>query len=293
MDCTRTGGIAFVAAVTAALATTAFAERPAGALKVATHNINWGNVDLETMANTIRQADADVVCLQETNEQSEQYIRRTLKKAYSEIYFHGHQGRLEAERLGFLSRHQITRLLFVEPKHGLFGAYIAHVKTQGTTIQIVNVHLQPVILPRNSGLRQALSAFAAMEQTHSQEIRHILESVEPDVPTVIAGDFNSLSEFQAPSFLRKKGFVDSFAQIHDNPDSQPTWRWRLRSGEWSLRLDYIFHSQHLKTTESIVIRCSASDHYLVTSVLQPSEGVGKQEEQAPAAAARRSEGPPD
>lgn len=274
---TRPNTTAIMVTIAVACAATAFAGQPPDTLKVATYNINWGNLDLRTMVSTIRQADADVVCLQETNQQSERYIRLALKKAYPQIHFRGHQGRLGAERFGFLSRHPITRLSFVKPKHGLFGAYIAHVRTRGTTLQIVNVHLQPVMLPRNAGLRQALSAFAAMEQTHAKEIAHVFERLRPDLPTIVAGDLNSLSTFQAPLFLKKKGFVDSFAQVNDNPDSQPTWRWPLKIGEWSLRIDYIFHSRHLKTTESAVIRSNASDHYLVASVLRPSPAKSMQE----------------
>lgn len=272
--------IAIVAAIVAACTAIAFADQPAGGLKVAAYNINWGNIDLKTAVSTIQKADADVVCLQETNGTSERYIRRALKKTYRQMHFRGHRGKYGAERFGFLSRHPITTLSFVPPKHGLFGAYVARARVRGVEIQIVNVHLQPVIPPRNAGLLQALSAFAAMEQTHAKEISHIFEKLVPDSPTIIAGDFNSLSTFQAPSFLKKRGFVDSFAQVHDNPDAQPTWRWRFRNGAWSLRIDYIFHSRHLTTTESAVIRSSASEHYLVASVLQPSKAESEEQKKA-------------
>ena len=267
MSCTKRWSTAIVAAIAAAWAQVALADLPSGALKIATYNINWGNIDLKTAAETIARADADVVCLQETNQASEAHFRRVLKKTYPHMHFRGHRGKFGAERFGFLSRYPITSQVFVPPKHGLFGAYIAHVKMRDAELQVVNVHLQPVILPRNAGLREAVSAFAAMEKTHAKEISHIFERIRADRPAIIAGDFNSLSTFRAPSFLKKKGFVDSFAQVHDSPDSQPTWHWRFRKGEWSLRIDYIFHSRHLRTAESAVVKSNASDHYLVTSVL--------------------------
>lgn len=290
---TRPNTAAIMATIAVACATTALAEPSGDTFKIATYNINWGNADLRTMVNTIRQADADVVCLQETNQESERHIRLALKKTYPQIHFRGHRGKLGAKRFGFLSRHPITGRSFVEPKHGLFGTYIAQVRIHGMTLQIANVHLQPVTLPRNAGLRQAMSAFVAAEQTHAKEIAHIFERLQPDLPTIIAGDLNSLSAFQAPSFLRKKGLVDSFAQVHDHPDSQPTWHWRLRNREWSFRLDYVFHSKHLETTESAVIRSRASDHYLLTSVLRPSDAKKKPQDEATARPTPRTASQPD
>ena len=49
---------------------------------VATYNINYGNVDLKKIARIIRKADADLVCLQETNRQSEKHLRRALRRKY-------------------------------------------------------------------------------------------------------------------------------------------------------------------------------------------------------------------
>ncbi len=288
---TTLGALALIAAATCP--STNRAEQPADTLTIATYNINWGNIDLKTMVGTVRRADADVVCLQETNQQSERYIRRALRKEYSAMRFRGHRGRWGAERFGFLSRHPVSHLSFVEPKQGLFGAYVAQVRTRGTAIQIVNVHLQPIVLPRDAGIAQALSALAAMEQTHANEIAHIFEHVRPDMPTVFAGDFNSLSTFHAPLFLKKKGFVDSFAQTRKHPDAGPTWRWGSKSGEWSFRLDYIFHSRHLATTASAVLKSDASDHYLLTSTLRLAPAEEKHKNEDPAGAAAGSQQPPD
>jgi endonuclease/exonuclease/phosphatase family metal-dependent hydrolase len=240
-------------------------------LKIATYNINWGNPDLTAVVSTIRQSDADVVCLQETTKQSESHIRRTLRKDYSHIHFHGHRGRFGAERFGFLSRHRMRGLSFLPPKHGLFGAYVGRLQLGGQTIQIVNVHLQPIVLP-SAGMRSAYSAFTAMEDIHRKEITHIYENVRLDVPTLIVGDFNSTSSFRATRFLTRNGFVDSFAQIHADADAHPTWHWPLKHGEWALRIDYIFHSRHFTTTESTVMPSEGSDHYLVSASLSLKQG---------------------
>lgn len=277
MHATRFAMVA-LAVLTARGSGYAFAQTSADSLKIATYNINWGNPDLKKMVATIRQADAEIVCLQETTRPSESYIRQTLKKTYPHIRFRGHDGRFAAERFGFLSRHPIDKLSFLRPKHALFGAYIAHVKLRDQAVQIVNVHLQPVVLRPGGGLREAFSALAAMEKAHQQEISEIFANIQRDVPTLIVGDFNSTSALLGPTFVRANGFVDSFAHAHKNPDSYATWHWRLKHGRWSLRIDYIFHSPHFTTRDSSIIPSSASDHCLVTSTLLLSKQAQKREE---------------
>ena len=44
---------------------------PPDSLNIATYNINYGNVNLPLVAETILRSRADVVALQETNEESE------------------------------------------------------------------------------------------------------------------------------------------------------------------------------------------------------------------------------
>lgn len=240
-------------------------NRPA--LKIATYNINWGNPDLKSVVKTIQEADADIVCLQETNGQSEPYLQQALGQSYRHIAFRGHKGRLAAERVGILSRRPIQKLTFFPPKDGLFGFAIADVQWGRDAVQIAIVHLEPMMLQRGSGFREALSALGAMEETHEKEIAHVYENLRRDTPTIIAGDFNSLSDFRAPAFLKQRGFVDSFAAVHEHPNSQPTWHWPLKFGEISLRIDFVFHSSHFQTTESRILPSRGSDHYLVVSSL--------------------------
>ena len=58
-------------------------------IRVATYNINYGNRQLNAVAEAIRRADADVVCLQETNVESENYLRQEFSNTYSYIRFQG------------------------------------------------------------------------------------------------------------------------------------------------------------------------------------------------------------
>lgn len=236
--------------------------------KIATYNINWGDPDLAAVAAAIRRADADVVCLQETTQRSEPYLRRVFGKTYPEIRFHGHKGEYAAERFGIMARVPVSNVRFLLPKHGLFGAYACELQLGGRRVQLIIVHIEPILIDEGAGLMDALAAMNAMEETHLKEIRHIWESRRKDVALVVAGDFNSPAQCKAPTFLREKGLADSFADVHARPDTAPTWHWPTRWGELSLRIDYIFRSKELRTLRSEVIKSDGSDHYLLMSELQ-------------------------
>ena len=87
-------------------------------------------------------------------------------------------------------------------------------------------------------------------------------------PTIILGDFNSISSFNAPQRLASLGLIDAYARIHDDADTHPTWTWPTRPLPLALRIDYIFHTRHFKTAESEIVRREGSDHFLVFAVLE-------------------------
>ncbi len=263
-------------------------EPPAGGdptFSVATYNINWGNVDLRKTAATIRKAAADLVLLQETNVQSESYLRGQLRGTYRYMVFRGDRGQYAAERFGFVSKSPVTNLRFLRPKHGLFGAWIGETVVAGRKLQVANVHLEPAMLSREMGLTGALAALSKMEKTHAQEIEYLYKNLAADVPTLVGGDFNSLAEFAAPKFLLGKAFIDSFASVTEQPDNHRTWHWPVGRTELSARIDYLFHTRHLRTVESRTVEADSSDHLLVVSRLQWQAG----EQAGPAPAERAGE----
>jgi endonuclease/exonuclease/phosphatase family metal-dependent hydrolase len=253
-----------VAAILAAAAPVVSAEP----FTVATYTVNWGNVNLRETVEVIRKAEAGLVLLQETNADSEAWLRRHLRGDFPHMLFRGDRGRYPAERLGLLSKSPVTGLKFLPPKHGLFGTWIGRAALGGREVQIVNVHLEPAYFQRGEGLLDAMKVYQRLEDTHGREIRAIHEALAADVPTILAGDLNSLSTFAAPKFLADKGFTDSFASVNENADQQPTWRWPVGRGELSLRLDYLFHTRHFRTLESRIVQSNASDHHLVVSRLE-------------------------
>lgn len=237
-------------------------------LLIATFNINFGNARLDLVREAIQDSKADIVVLQETNEESEKYLREAFTASYPHCKFCGSDRRYLAGRFGIFSSFPIVEMTFVDAEHGLFGTPIYRLKLGSQELRLVNVHLTPFLVTARGGLASAFERMQETEVAHRREIELINEQMVGDMRTVILGDFNSLSNFAAPTFLRERGFTDSFAAVNDNPDQHPTWQWPLGSEKLSFRIDYIFHDSSFESVSSRVIRKDASDHHLLLSQLR-------------------------
>jgi len=246
-------------------------------IRIATYNLNWGNRRGDQMIDAIESADADILCLQETTPQSEQFLRKRLADRYRYFHSTGHEGRYGAERFAFASRIELDEVTFHPPTGGLFGFYTATFHYGGDDGRIVNVHLTPFRFKKGGGISGAMAAISDTEEQHGQEIDAIVKAIDPDNPTIIAGDFNSLSEFKAPKTLRQLGLVDTFAAVNADADTHPTWHWPTKPVPLALRIDYIFCTPHFRTVESKIIRRAGSDHSVVVSELARTRPTGSLE----------------
>jgi endonuclease/exonuclease/phosphatase family metal-dependent hydrolase len=237
-------------------------------IRIATYNLNWANHRGDQVLDAIGTADPDLICFQETTVQSEAFLRSRLSKTHPHFHAVGHQGQYAAERFALASKIELAELSFVPPAAGLFGFYSAKLQFAGEVIHVVNVHLAPVLLGRGSGIRDAMAALSSTEEIHRAEIAAIAEVIDPQRPTIIAGDFNSLSTFNAPRKLVELGFVDAYASVHEDADNHATWHWPTRQLPLALRIDYIFHTRHFVTSEATIIRREGSDHTLVVAELK-------------------------
>jgi endonuclease/exonuclease/phosphatase (EEP) superfamily protein YafD len=134
------------------------ADEPARSFRVATYNLNWGNRRGDEVLDAIGKSKADVVFLQETTPQSEQFLRQRLKRSYRYFHAAGHQGRYGAERFVFLSKLPLRDLAFHPPEKCLFGFYTAVCDFGDTPVRLANVHLTPFLIPRDSSILEAMAA---------------------------------------------------------------------------------------------------------------------------------------
>ncbi|MDY7010026.1 MAG: endonuclease/exonuclease/phosphatase family protein [Planctomycetota bacterium] len=238
--------------------------RPAGNFTIASYNINYGNVNLKEVVETIQKSDAVLVCLQETNRQSEIHLRRSLSRKYRYIYFRADRW---AGGFGILSKSPIKNVRYLPKKYGYFGTLLFRTRLGGKEVQLANIHLHPTIPRQGENLTELLELLSKTETIRIREIEYIYDNLIKTLPTVLVGDFNSPPYMTVPDFLAKRGFVDSFTAATPNANSHVTWRRRHRDVEWKFRLDYIFHNKHFRTVAGRIIKSDASDHYLVNSTL--------------------------
>ncbi|MFO0939375.1 MAG: endonuclease/exonuclease/phosphatase family protein [Pirellulales bacterium] len=237
-------------------------------IQIATYNINYSNRRLDLVVEAINESAADVVVLQETTLKSEEFLRTKLSTIYPHFTSFGHNGAYLAERFAFASKNRLNNVRFIPPRHGLFGFCCAELQLHGQAIQLINIHLSPVQLSNKSGLGGTLKSLDSLEQVHQAELEMIIDHVNLQKPIVLSGDFNSISKSKEQDYLRKLGFIDAHLSVNPQAEKEHTWQWPTATLPLLLRLDYVFHSSHLKAIETKVIRRAGSDHFLVHSTLE-------------------------
>jgi len=250
--------------------TTQAATAPAWRVTVATLNVYFDNRSPELVVKAVRDSEADVVFLQETTARLEQRLRKELKDPYAHMFFKGGSGRIPTDRFGILSRNPIEKSRFLAPKHGLFGTVIAQTVIDDRRLQLVNVHLKPLLLQSRARPAQYVQAFKALDKAHEAEVRYILQNLDRKLPTILAGDFNSIPGSSAPRLLAEKEYRDAFRSPSEDEtdDGGPaTWRFDSQLGPIRLRIDYVFHSRELVVERGLVVSDTGSDHSLVIAQL--------------------------
>lgn len=229
-------------------------------IRVATYNVFTGTKDGPKTAEVIRRVNADVVMLQEIAPKGAVMLDQALKRDYRHRYF--------SNGLAILSRFPIRNPRFERSQVGINGFLFAEFDHPAGRIQVADLHLDPLRLwTKKDRWMLPMQILWKQGSVHRIELEQIKTHLRPDLPTVIAGDFNSVSNV-APKRLREMGFIDSFAAVTQRPDATPTLHFTMFGRPAGRRIDYIFHDQSFQTLESKVLSGGPSDHDLVVSVLR-------------------------
>lgn len=213
----------------------------------------WGGLFLPVITGYLLHAKADIVALQEVEEQGEdKNTARIIAEAlgYSYVYarsmhYNTVDGKDAYRGNAVLSKYPIvTNTTHVLSSEQTRTATQADIDIGGRTLHVLSVHLihshqQPSLLQEG----QVASLVAA----------------SPKERTVIMGDFNSLPESKTIADIR-----DVFRDT--DPDRIPSWCLypdgckvcKPEKVQW--KLDYIFVSHDLKTGEFRVGESKGSDH---------------------------------
>lgn len=222
----------------------------ASKISVLTYNVNYSFIN-ENIVSILESIDADVVCLQETNKEWEQIIRKGLKDKYPFINFK-HSGR--ASGLATLSKYPIIKTVFIKNDPGWFPARILTIKKDQDTIQILNTHLKPKLSEK--GLIGWKAYFKA-DEIHIKELTHFIKNLNKNLPTIILGDFNENDNGKTLKWLKEEmNFDDALSKFNKR---SKTWRFILLRG----RFDHLCYNTQLNCTNAMVYKLGKSDHFPV------------------------------
>lgn len=229
-------------------------------IRVATYNVNWGVPEPMAAARVIAAADADIVCLQETNRRWERILRQQLRRQYPHMVFRESAGRAGGG-LAFLSKRKGEQVAYIRSDTGFFDGWIMTFPTAVGRVQVLNVHLQPPVDDRGRfGLMGMLTAGAR----HRHEIERFHKHFDDEGHTLVVGDFNEDKGGDAITWLRRQGYRNCL------PEFSPwayTWRWRLGPLPLRGQLDHIVHSPSLHCFRARILYGGASDHLPVRATI--------------------------
>jgi endonuclease/exonuclease/phosphatase family metal-dependent hydrolase len=241
-------------------------EIPAGPhLKVLTFNVNYGAPGPDAALAAIREADADLVCLQETTPAWEAFLRAGLGDRYPNADFHHARG---AGGSAVLTKFPLRRGRVIPSAVGWFPALVYTADTPLGAIQVLNLHLHPAV--SEAGSFTPAAYLSTSPAARLEELREIERHLNPELPALLLGDFNEGDSGAAIARLRERGFKDALPEFDAY---SPTWRWRTSLGfTVKHRLDHVLYSPHWRCAAARVIAEGASDHFPVVAVLERAEG---------------------
>ncbi|MBL4592279.1 MAG: endonuclease/exonuclease/phosphatase family protein [Flavobacteriales bacterium] len=232
-----------------------FAFEKPNTISVLTYNVNYSfiNKKVVTILDTI---NADVVCLQETNAKWEEILRGGLQDKYPYIEFK-HRG--SSGGLAILSKYPILKINYLRNKPGWFPAAEITIKKGQDTIQLLNVHLKPGLTKKG---RIGWNAYFKAEDVHVEELTQFMDSLKPNLPTIILGDFNENDNGKAMQWLQNEmSFQDALPHFDKR---SKTWRWIILRG----RYDHLVFNKQLSCTTAKVYKLGKSDHFPVFGVFE-------------------------
>ena len=235
-------------------------SRNSHSVRVATYNVFTGAHDPVLTLKAIRQMRADVVMLQELSPQGAKFLDDALKVDFPHRHFSG--------GVSILSRFPLRNPRYKRSQHGINGYLFAEVQSPGGRFQVASLHLDPLHLWTSRDKWSLPMQFMwGQDYVHGKEVRQIIHALRPGIPTILAGDFNSVSGAPIRE-LEELGYTDSFAAVNKYPDQTPTLHFKLFGIRTGRRIDYILHDASFHTIESQVFPGAPSDHDPVVSVLR-------------------------
>jgi exodeoxyribonuclease-3 len=223
----------------------------------------------------MKQADPDVICLQEIKATQDQIPIDEIKAAgYPYQYY------FSAQKKGYSG---VAILSKTEPNQVVFGTEIPHMDFEGRNIRadFDDISVMSLYLPSGTNLDRLDHKFKYMD-----DFQNYIDVLKKEIPNlIICGDYNICHEEidihdpirnkTVSGFLpeerawldkfMKSGFIDSFRHFNKEPHNYSWWSYRAgaRGNNKGWRIDYNLVSENLKGRMSravILPEAKHSDH---------------------------------
>ncbi len=235
-------------------------------LRLVTYNLNFGNPDVERTMDAIADANADVALLQEVNAGWAALLRKRFASQYPHVTFHpapdGGAGHAVLSRLPLATDQVLTR-----PEGAFYPGHRVVLTTPGGPLQILHVHLRASI--HDDCFRGPCTQIEWVKGQFTtppvrlREIETHWKSVDPALPTVVAGDFNEPVGGDVIKFLSAHGMTRVAT-------TGPTSWHHIQNGSELLAetIDHVMIDSRLTAKGAKVVDAGASDHRPVIVQLQ-------------------------
>lgn len=244
-------------------------------MKIASYNVNGIRAALKKgFIDWLKQANPDVICIQETKAHKEQLDTSEFERAgYPYHYW------FSAQKKGYSS---VAIFCKEEPNHVAYGTGIESMDFEGRNLRVDfdNVSIMSMYLPSGTNDERLGFKFQYMD-----EILEYLTELRKTIPNlVVCGDYNICHEeidIHNPKmkgvsgFLPEErawlgtfidsGFIDSFRYLNQDRQEFSWWSYRAnaRANNKGWRLDYAMVAEPLKDAISrayILPEAKHSDH---------------------------------
>ena len=230
-------------------------------IKVMSYNVNYGLAGDASIIDVIESAGCQVVFLQETTPEWEKALRETFDEKYPYIDFRHSRG---AGGLAILSMFPFDSKELIEPpRGGWFPAWRIVLDTPLGKIQALNVHLRPQVSDSGS----VVSGYFTTDTIRERQMERFVKYLDPDLPTLIVGDFNENRSGDAVAHLLQKGYKSALPEFSPYQD---TWRWKTSLGTITSQLDHIAYDRRLEPLNVWVLRAGTSDHLPLVGIFELS-----------------------
>ncbi|MBL8161208.1 MAG: endonuclease/exonuclease/phosphatase family protein [Anaerolineae bacterium] len=228
-------------------------------ISILTYNLQAEEALLDPMAAVIREADTEIVALQEMSGAAARHFERSLADAYPYRVFYPEPAGGAYHGRGLLSRYPLIENHFWPVTYPIpVRLQRAVLDVNGTPVTLFNFHAPPT---------QPIYGGGNDPRPRAQQINDLLAlAADADGALLLTGDFNTsdLDESYAAITAR---YRDAFREVgwgfgftnpdwqHDNPRRGASWVPMYQ------RIDYVFYSAHFAAVEARVWSSSGgSDH---------------------------------